>query len=66
MTIKYKSNNATMGEICAEMLKHEKNKKPISSNKDLVNKINEIEYQQQNYVRTAKIGQYNDEGQGPV
>jgi hypothetical protein len=66
MAIKYKSNNATMGEICAEMLKHEKNKKPISSNKDLVNKINEIEAQPQYHSKAVKSAHYNAEGEGPI
>ena len=62
----YKSNNATMGEICAQMIKHEKNKKPISSNKELVNKIQEIESQQQHYSNATKSVQYNDEGHDPI
>jgi len=61
--MKYKLNTATMGEICAQMLRHEKNHKPISSNKDLVNKINEIESLPQYYGKNANLKQYNeDEG----
>ena len=62
----YRSNNATMGEICAQMIKHEKNNKPINSNKDLVNKMNKIEAQPQYYGKAAKSKDYMDEGEGPV
>jgi hypothetical protein len=62
----YKSNNATMGEICAQLIKHEQNNKPISSNKDLMIKMNEAESRQQHYAKPAKSGQYNDEGEGFV
>ena len=60
----YKSNNATMGEICAKLNNYEKNKKPLSSDKNLINQLNEIESQKQHYAKPAR--QNHDEGQGPV
>ena len=64
LNMKYKSNNATMGEICAQMLKHEKTNKPISSNKNLMSKINEAESKQQCYYNSVKPKYYPDKSDG--
>ena len=63
--MKYKSNNITMGQICAEINQVEKKKKHVY-NKDLIEKINEVESQSQNYARTTKSYHNNDKSSGPV
>lgn len=61
----YKSNNATMGEIVAQMLRYEGSNKPIHLDRKLTDRINQAESQQQHYSRSSSLHDL-DEGQGPV